>query len=81
MPRKTFLRRTTILLGRQVARVQRVTRRGRTLWEQAVGEDSFAQLFPDLVGQEMVIDAKGLELAGQPRRLLAFLWLQQNGYL
>lgn len=79
--RKKFERRTTILLGRQVARAPRQTRRGRTVWEQAAGEESFAQLFPDLKGQELVIDHKGVELAGNPRRLVAFLWLQSNGYV
>lgn len=75
-----YERRTTLRLGNQVERSCRVSKRGRTLWEPTAG-DSFATLFPDLVGSELVIDQKGLELAGNARRLLAFLWLQASGYV
>lgn len=78
--RKQYMRRTTILLGRQVARDMRRSRKGRRIWEQVAG-DPFATLFPDLCGQSLTVDTEGVDLAGKPRLLLAFLWLQGNGYV
>jgi hypothetical protein len=70
----------TIRLGSQVARVQ-VRKHGHTLFEPIPGGERFAGLFPDLVGQPLVITTRGCELAGNPRLIEAVGWLTANGYM
>jgi hypothetical protein len=77
----TMQRLTTIRLGGQVQRRERVTRRGRRLLEPVPAGETFAGLFPDLVGRELTFGSRAVEFAGQPRLLTAVQWLLTNYYL
>lgn len=79
--RHLLQRSTTIKLGRQDERAFRRSRRGRQIWELVPGGAKFADLFPDLMGQELTFTNRGLELAGKPRLMLCFQWLGANGYV
>lgn len=79
--RKQLERLTVIRLGGQVERTVRRTRRGRLINEPVPGGDTFAGLFPDLVGSELRFGNDAVEFAGEPRKLAAVQWLLNNGYL
>lgn len=49
--------------------------------EPVAGGETFAALFPDLVGQEITFGLKAVEFIGKPRLLAAVQWLLNNGYL
>jgi hypothetical protein len=96
MPRITLQRQVALRLGSQDERAFRRSVRGRQLWEASEDGQTFASLFPDLVGLWLVINRAGIAVAGsiadaaaaarpelmdRPRLMLCYQWLQANGYV
>lgn len=72
--------RTCVLtLGKQVER-ERVRDSGHLRFKIVPGGETFAALFPSLVGFELQIGNRGVEIAHRPELIRAVEWLGRNGY-
>jgi hypothetical protein len=69
----------SLRLGAQVQRV-RVRQHGHSRFQAVPGGDTFARLFPSLVGRELAIGADGVDLVSEPEMIRAVGWLSANGY-
>ena len=67
----------SLRLGAQVER-RYVRRHGHVRLEVVPGGETFARLFPSLVGHVLEVGAKGLTVA--PGMMPALTWLSKNGY-